>query len=261
MARSKPVIEFKSPAEIEKMRAAGRIVRKVLDHAASLCTPGRTTGEIDAEAGALIRRLGGEGLFKGYPGPTPFPSHLCISVNEVVVHGIAGDRALKAGDLVGLDCGVRLDGWCGDAAVSVPVGELAPEVKRLNDTTRETLELAVRSIKPGRKWSEVARALQVFVEGRGFGVVRTFSGHGIGRQLHMAPQIPNYVDRDLLKNDWTLCEGMTLAVEPMVNAGTWKTEILADGWTVVTADRRPSAHWEHTIAVTRDGADVLTDGR
>jgi len=257
----KQAIETKTPAEIEKMRAAGRVVREVLNRCKELARPGVTTRMIDEEADRLIRSRGGEGLFKNYPGPTPFPSHLCISVNEVVVHGIASDYAIKEGDIVGVDCGVRLDGWCGDAATTLLVGEVAPATRQLCADTEHCLALAMETIKPGRKWSEVARVMQQFAEGKGYGVVRNFIGHGIGRKLHMDPQVPNFVSRDLLKNDWILKEGMTIAVEPMVNLGTPEVEVLADGWTVITKDHKPSAHYEHTIAVTKTGCEALTDGR
>ncbi len=254
-------LETKTKAEIEKMREAGRLVRQVLDRCQAFIRPGVTTRMIDEMADLVIRENGGEGLFKNYPGPTPFPSHLCISVNEVVVHGIAGDYVIKEGDIVGVDCGVRLNGWCGDAATTILVGNVAPETRRLCEETQKVLALAVENIRPGRKWSEVARVMQQHAEGCGYGVVRNFIGHGIGKKLHMDPQVPNFVSRDLLKNDWVLQEGMTIAVEPMVNMGTPDVEVLADGWTVVTKDRKPSAHYEHTVAVTKTGADLLTDGR
>lgn len=255
------VIETKSKEDIEKMRAAGRVVRDVLNRCQAFVRPGVTTRMLDEMADAAIREHKAEGLFKNYPGPTPFPSHLCISVNEVVVHGIAGDYAIKEGDIVGVDCGVRLNGWCGDAATTLMVGQVAPATVKLCEDTQAILALAVDYIKPGRKWSEVARAMQQYAEKRGYGVVRNFIGHGIGRQLHMDPQVPNFVSRDLLKNDWMLKEGMTIAVEPMINLGTADVEVLADGWTVVSKDRKPSAHYEHTVAVTRTGADILTDGK
>ena len=257
-------IQLKKPEQIEKMRVAGRLVREVHDLCRQMCRPGVTTMEIDLAAASLINSRGAKNLFLNYPTYEPgegFPSNLCISVNEVVVHGIAGDYALKEGDVVGIDCGVQVDGWCGDAATTIPVGQIEPRVQALLDTTRECLEIAVAHMRPNRRWSQIARLMQNHAEGRGYGVVRGFVGHGIGDTMHQEPKVPNFVDRELLKNDIQLRPGMTLAVEPMCNLGTRETETLADQWTVVTADGEPSAHFEHTIAITEDGCDVLTDGR
>ena len=255
-----PVV-LKSRAEIEKMRAAGRVVRRVLDRCMEICKPGITTREIDEEAYRTFTAAGATGLFRGYPGKTPFPSHTCISVNEQVVHGIAGERVIRDGDIVGVDCGVLLDGWCGDAATTILVGEVEQETRRLCEVTQHVLQLAVENIRPGRRWSQVARLMQNYAESMGFSVVRDFVGHGIGRSMHEEPKVPNFVSRELLRKDIVLREGLVLAVEPMVNAGTHETVTLDDGWTVLTADGKPAAHYEHTIAVTRNGADVLTDGR
>ncbi len=255
-------IRKKSPEQIEMMRAAGRVVHETLKRCAQACKAGVTTAEIDLIAPEVFKEFGAEGLFLGYPGATPFPSNLCISVNEVVVHGIASDRKLCDGDIVGIDCGVKLDGWCGDSATTVLVGDVSEEHRRLCDVTKRCLDLAIEYIKPGVKWSQVARLMQRYAEENGMGVVRNFVGHGIGSEMHEAPQLPNYVSRELLKRDITLSQGMVLAVEPMCNLGTYETEIdPADKWTVYTKDRKFAAHYEHTIAVTADGADVLTDGR
>jgi len=257
-------ITLKSKHEIEKMRAAGRVVHKVLQHCKEICKPGITTRQIDEEAAAIFAREGVKGLFKNYPTYRPgegFPSNLCISINEVVVHGIASERVIKDGDLVGLDCGVSLDGWCADSAYTVLVGNVSPEARRLCEVTQEVLEVAVKNIRPGRLWSQIARLMQAKAEGAGLGVVREFVGHGIGRSLHEAPTVPNFVSRELIKNDIMLREGLVLAVEPMCNLGGKEVVTLADGWTVKTADGKPSAHYEHTIVVTANGSDLLTDGR
>lgn len=257
-------IKLKTPEEIERMRAAGRVVRKVLDHLHSICKPGVSTRELDEAGIAIIRESGGTSLFKNYPTYKPgegFPSNLCISVNEVVVHGIAGDRQIEDGDIVSVDCGVLLDGWCGDAATTIEVGNVARETRELCAATRQVLDIAINNIQPGRTWSTIARLMQNYAKNRGYGVVENYVGHGVGRKLHEEPQVPNYVSDQLRRHDIVLREGMVLAIEPMCNMGTKETTTLSDGWTVKTADNRPSAHYEHTVAVAANGADVLTDGR
>ncbi len=254
---------LKSQAEIERMRAAGRVVHKVLSTAKQMCQPGATLREIDEAGYRVFTEAGGRGLFKNYPTYKPgegFPGNLCISLNDTVVHGIADDTALKEGDIVGIDCGVELDGWCGDSAVTVMVGNVSPQVRRLCEVTSHLLELAVQNIRPGRRWSQVARLMQNYAERAGFSVVEDFVGHGIGRQMHEKPSVPNYVSPELLRNDIELQEGLVLAIEPMCNLGSKAVETLPDKWTVKTVDRKPSAHYEHTVAVTADGASVLTDG-
>ena len=256
-------IRLKSRQDIEQMRAAGRIVHQVLEHCGRLCQPGMTTERIDQEGERIIEAKGGRGLFKNYPTYRPgegFPANLCISVNQEVVHGIAGDRVIEDGDIVSIDCGVAVDGWCGDAAITVLVGNVGRRVRKLCDVTRHVLDLAVENIKPGRRWSQVARLMQNYAEQSGMSVVRDYVGHGIGRKMHEDPKVPNFVSRDLLQHDIVLREGVTLAVEPMCNLGGKAVVRLADGWTVVTADQQPSAHYEHTVAVTAHGAEVLTDG-
>ena len=257
-------IRLKTRDEIEKMRAAGRVVRRVHERCREMCKPGVTTRQIDEEACRLFTEAGATGLFKNYPTYREgegFPSNLCISINEVVVHGIADERVIEAGDIVGIDCGVRLDGWCGDAATTILVGDVRPEVRKLCEVTEHVLRLAIENIRPGRRWSQVARLMQNYAESHGYGVVREFVGHGIGQQMHEEPKVPNFVSPQLLKNDIELREGMVLAIEPMCNLGGAEVLTLDDQWTVVTADRQPSAHYEHTVAVTADGAEVLTDGR
>ena len=257
-------IQRKTPEQIEKMRAAGRVVRKVHEMCRDMCQPGVTTREIDEAADRLIRDHGAQGLFKNYPTYRPgegFPGHLCISVNEVVVHGIADDRQIEDGDIVGVDCGVKLDGWCGDAATTILVGGVSDEVRALCEATEHVLQIAIDQVRPGRRWSQIARLMQKYAEDRGYGVVRDFVGHGIGDTMHQDPKVPNFVNRELLKKDIMLTEGMTLAIEPMLNLGTRDVRTLDDGWTVVTIDGKPAAHYEHTVAVTATGSDVLTDGR
>lgn len=263
-------IQLKTRAEIEKMRAAGRVVHQVHNLCREMCKPGVTTKEIDEAAGEYIAKQGGTGLFKNYPTYKPgegFPSHLCISVNEVVVHGIADDREIEDGDCVGIDCGVKLDGWCGDAATTIMVGNVSQENRQLCEDTQHVLQIAIENMRPGRNWSQVARLMQRFAENKGYGVVREFVGHGIGRTLHEAPSVPNYdvttdkKGRKFANGDFLLKEGMVLAVEPMCNLGTHQTRVLDDQWTVVTLDGKCSAHYEHTLAVTADGVEILTDGK
>jgi len=186
---------------------------------------------------------------------------LCISVNEQVVHGIAGDRVIEDGDIVSVDCGVAKDDWCGDAATTILVGGVGPKVRRLCEVTEHVLMLAIENIRPGRKWSQIARLMQNYAQQAGMSVVREYVGHGIGKKMHEEPKIPNYVSEYLRRNDIELREGMVLAIEPMCNLGSHEVMQMNDGWTVRTVDGQPSAHYEHTVAVTADGADVLTNGR
>lgn len=242
------------------MREAGRVVHKVHQRVRELCQPGVTTKELDDEAQKVIDDSGATGLFKGYPGPTPFPGTLCISMNEEVVHGIGSDRQVKDGDIVGIDCGVKLGGWCGDAATTILVGDVKDDVRKMCEATQRCLDIAIENIRPGRKWSQVAQIMQRYAESRGYGVVKNFVGHGIGRSMHEEPKVPNYADRNTRRDDIELREGLVLAIEPMLTLGKPDNITLADGWTVVTKDRKASAHYEHTVAVTGGGAEVLTDG-
>jgi methionyl aminopeptidase len=254
-------IRLKTPQQIEKMRKAGSIVNAVLNRLGEIVAPGVTTEELDAEADRLCRELGGTCLFKGVPGrghAGPFPGNICASLNEVVVHGIPSKRAIRDGDIVSVDFGARLEGWCGDAATTFIVGQAQPKVQHLVDVTRNTLELAIRMCRPGEKWSTVARAMQEYVEGEGFSVVREFVGHGIGQDMHEEPKVPNFVSRELQARDILLSEGLVLAVEPMVNMGSPGVAYAPDGWSVVTRDGKPSAHFEHTVAITAKGVTVLT---
>jgi methionyl aminopeptidase len=256
---------LKSAREIELMRGAGRLVRQVLQRVTELAAPGITTGQLNVEAERLIAEAEAEPLFKGVQVPRarfPFPAALCTSVNEEVVHGVPGDRALQDGDIVSIDCGVRLQGYCGDSAVTIAIGEIDPEVQKLMDVTKGMLDLAIEQMAPGVRWSAVAGAMQAIAEDSGFSVVREFVGHGIGQEMHEEPKVPNYYDAKQSAHDFELKPGVVLAVEPMVNMGVREVRYKdRDFWAVVTKDDRWAAHFEHTIAVTPEGCDVLTDGR
>jgi methionyl aminopeptidase len=210
----------------------------------------------------IFREVGATPLFLNYPNPErgkpAFPAVICASVNEQVVHGIPSRRPLQEGDVVSIDTGCRLGGWCGDSAVTLAIGRVAPEVQRLLDTTQETLHLAIRAMGRCQRWSEVAALMQRYVRSQGFHVVEKFVGHGIGQDMHEEPQVPNFVSQDLSRADFRLEPGLVLAIEPMVNFGTKDVKVLGDGWTVETKDRRPSAHFEHTVAMTVDGPRILT---
>lgn len=258
-------ITLKDKSEIEKMRRAGRIVHEVLAHIESLVAPGVSTALLDREAERRITEMGGRTLFRGVANPRagfPFPACICTSIDAEVVHGIpSDDRRLEEGQIISIDCGVRCEGYCGDAAATFPVGRVEQNVARLLDVTREALGLAIDEIRPDIKWSQVAAKMQAHVERAGFSVVTSFVGHGIGTEMHEDPKIPNFVSHELLQNDIVLKPGMTLAIEPMVNMGGADVKYKQDGWTVMTRDHLPSAHFEHSVAVTDSGADVLTDGR
>jgi methionyl aminopeptidase len=247
-------IMIKTPQEIEKMRRAGQIVRQTLELVRGLVRPGATTLDLEQAAERKIAELGAVPAFKGYHG---YPCVLCTSVNSEVVHGIpSGERVLQEGDIVSIDCGAVIDGYFGDSAITVPVGEhVAPETLRLLQVTKASLENAIRTVKVGATLGDVGAAVQEVVESDGFSVVRDFVGHGIGTRMHEDPQVPNYGRRGMgLK----LREGMVIAIEPMVNAGKPGVQVLGDGWTAVTQDGSMSAHFEHTVAVTAAGAVVLT---
>ena len=256
------VIKLKSPREINLMRDAGRVVALALDRARALAVPGGTTAEIDAAVAATFREVGATPLFKGVPSSVarkpPFPAVVCASVNEAVVHGIPSRRPLQAGDILSLDTGCRLNGWCGDAAITLPIGEVSAEVKKLLEVTQQTLDLAIRAMGRARNWSEVAGLMEAFVKSQGMYVIEKFVGHGIGQGMHEEPQVPNFMSKELKKKDIRLEPGIVLAIEPMVALGTKEVKILEDGWTVITKDRRFAAHFEHTVAMTPDGPRVLT---
>ncbi len=265
MRRRSGTAKLKSRQDIEKMRCAGRIVYQVLCQCREMARPGMTTAEMNVEAERMIAEVGAEALFRGVETSQarfPFPSAICASVNEQVVHGIPSDRPLAEGDVVSIDCGVRLEGFCGDSATTFAVGKASAEVERLMEVTQEALGIAIRMLRPKRWWSEIAKEMQAHVEAAGFSVVREFVGHGIGREMHEEPKIPNYVDPNERRMDFEIREGMVLAIEPMVNMGAAKVMYQDNsGWPVVTADGRYAAHFEHTMAVGSQGADVLTDGR
>jgi len=247
-------IVCKSAAEIEKMRRSGHIVRQVLDLVSAMVAPGVTTMDLERAAEQRIRELGGKPAFKGY---YDYPCVLCTSINQEVVHGIPSEtRRLAEGDIVSIDCGVVLDGYYGDSAVTVPVGEISPEVRRLVEVTQESLQRGIAAARPGARVGDIGASVQEFVEAAGFSVVREFVGHGIGTKLHEDPQVPNYGTRD---QGLKLKEGMVIAIEPMVNAGVASVRVLEDKWTAVTQDGKPSAHFEHCVAVTKDGPVILTE--
>jgi len=255
-------IQYKTPEQIDKMRQAGRIVRQVLDRLGELVAPGVTTEDLDVEAERLCCAQGATCLFKDVPGrgsAGPFPASICCSLNDEVVHGIPSPkRTIREGDIVTVDFGAELGGWCGDAAETYVVGDVPSDVGRLVDVTRNALAMAVEMVRPGLTWSAVASAMQTYVEGEGFAIVREFVGHGIGREMHEDPKVPNFPSAELRARDIDLRAGLVLAVEPMVNLGGADVRMGSDGWTVVTRDGKPSAHFEHMLAVTDDGVDVLT---
>ncbi|MEP6917161.1 MAG: type I methionyl aminopeptidase [Acidobacteriota bacterium] len=246
------MIVCKSPAEIERMRAANTLVAEVLTELAGMVAPGVTTADLDRVAEKRVRAGGAEPAFKGYRG---YPCTLCASVNEQVVHGIPSARALREGDIISLDMGVKLNGFYGDSAVTVPVGRVSEQAETLLRVTRESLEKGIEQVRLGGRISDIGHAIQVHVEAHGFSVVREFVGHGIGAALHEDPQIANYGEPG---RGPRLAEGMVLAIEPMVNVGRPAVKVLGDGWTAVTKDGSLSAHFEHTVAVTKAGPLILT---
>lgn len=256
------VIKLKSPREISLMREAGRVVAQAHDIVRRMAVPGITTGEIDDAVAAHFREKNAVPLFRGVPstvkGKPPFPAVVCASINEQVVHGIPNRRPLKAGDIVSIDTGCRLNGWCGDAAVTHAIGDVPTDIQRLLDVTRATLELAIRSMSRCTTWSQVAHLMEQYVKSQGMAVIEKFVGHGIGQDMHEEPQVPNFVSKALKKQDIRLEPGIVLAIEPMVALGTKEVRTLDDGWTVETKDRRWSAHFEHTVAMTVDGPRILT---
>jgi methionyl aminopeptidase len=247
-------IVCKSPGEIEKMRRSGHIVRQVLESVEALVFPGVSTMELEKTAEKRIREAGAKPAFKGY---YDYPCVLCTSINQEVVHGIpSSERVLVAGDIVSIDCGVVLDGYYGDAAITVPVGDgILPELAKLLKVTEQSLYLAIEAARVGNTIGDVGSAVQQLVESNGFSVVREFVGHGIGTRLHEDPQVPNY---GMPGHGQKLREGMVLAIEPMVNAGGPGVRVLDDKWTAVTEDGRASAHFEHCVAITRNGPVILT---
>jgi methionyl aminopeptidase len=248
-------IVIKSQQEIALMREAGRVNAQALAVVRELIQPGVTTAELNAAAEEVIRKHGGVPTFLKYPGPYPYPATICVSINEELVHGIPGKRKLKVGDVVSIDCGTTLEGFVGDSAITVGVGEISPLAQRLIETTEQALYEGIKQMRTGNRTGDVSSAIQRYVEPRGFNVPREYTGHGVGRKMHEGPQVPNYgtPGRGAL-----LRPGMTIALEPMLLAGTYKTRVMPDEWTVVSADGALTAHYEHSVAVTEGEPLILT---
>jgi methionyl aminopeptidase len=258
------MIHLKSPREIGLMRQAGLAVWRAHQIAGEMIRPGATTAEIDKAIERHFASLGATPLFLNYPNSVKrkphFPAVTCMSVNEAVVHGIPSTRPLVEGDIVSIDTGCRLNGWCGDAAYTYSVGKVSPEVQRLLDVTQGVLGLAIELLSAKSYWSHIAREMGNYVADHGFTSVESFVGHGIGREMHEDPQVPNYASRTLRGSaDFRIEPGLVIAIEPMVNMGTKKVKTLKDHWTQVTTDGKPSAHFEHTVAITRNGPILLTE--
>lgn len=245
----------KTKQEIQKMQAAGSLNALALEGVKKMIRPGLTTRELDETAEMIIRDHGGIPTFKGYPGPYPYPATLTISINEEMVHGIPSGRTLKEGDIVSVDCGTTLDGFIGDSAFTVGVGEIGEKEQRLIQITRESLYKGIEQMLPGKHIGDVGAAIQQHVESAGYYVPRQYTGHGVGREMHEPPQVPNF---GVPGQGMLLREGMTIAIEPMVLVGTPNTRVLPDQWTVISADHSLTAHYEHTVAVTSNGPLILT---
>jgi methionyl aminopeptidase len=245
------------------MREAGKVVAEALASLRALAAPGISTAELNDAVARVFETHSAEPLFLGVPssvrGKPPFPAVVCTSVNEQVVHGIPSrDRILKDGDIISVDTGCRLNGWCGDSATTLPIGSVRPDLQKLLDVTSQTLDLGIRALERCQYWSEVASLMERFVQSQGFSVVEQFVGHGIGQKMHEEPQVPNFVSKALRQNDIRLEPGLVLAIEPMVAMGVKQVRTLSDGWTVETKDRRAAAHFEHTVALTEAGPQILT---
>ena len=257
-------ITLRSKREIEMLRNAGAVVANVLSKLKEYAKPGVSTAELDEIALDMTHQAGAIALFKGVPCPymnRPFPGAICASVNEQLVHGIPSRKViLREGDILSIDFGVKLNGYCGDAAVTIGIGEITPDRQKLMDVTKRLLDIAIENMAPDVKWSTIAGMMEETVKQAGFSIVREYVGHGIGTEMHEDPKVPNFVSRELIRNDIILKKGMLLAVEPMVNMGKASVKTLSDGWTVITKDKKCSAHFEHTIAVVEGGCDVLTAG-
>lgn len=250
---------IKTAAEIKSLRESGKRLAKVMEAVIAAVAPGVSTKDLDVLAEKLIREAGGIPVFKGYKigSGQSFPASLCASINEEVVHGIpSGKKIAREGDLLKLDIGMRFDGMITDMARTVKVGKVSPEADKLANVTEESLRLGIAELHLGARISNYSRAVQKFVEGNGFSIVRDLTGHGVGREMHEDPRIPNYVSRD--SEDFTILEGMTLALEPMVNMGTFEVMLSPDNWTFITSDGKLSAHFEDTVVITKNGADVVT---
>lgn len=248
-------IVIKSPQEIATLREAGRINAQALEAVRQLVLPGVTTAELDTAAEEVIRKHGATPTFKGYPGPYPYPASICVSINEQLVHGIPSKRKLQSGDVISIDCGSTFEGFVGDSALTIGVGEISPLAQRLIEVTEQALYVGIGQMRAGKRVGDVSAAIQSFVEGAGFYVTREYTGHGVGRQMHEGPQVPNY---GIAGRGQVLRKGMTIALEPMVLIGTSQTRVLPDQWTVVSADGSLTAHWEHSVAITEGEALILT---
>jgi methionyl aminopeptidase len=248
-------IVIKSPEEIATLREAGRINAKALQAVRQLIRPGVTTAELDAAAEEVIRTNKAIPTFKGYPGPYPYPACICVSINEQLVHGIPGKHKLQEGDIVSVDCGSTFEGFVGDSAFTVGVGEISPQAQRLIEVTERALYVGISKMRRNNRVGDVSAAIQQYVESEGFNVTREYTGHGVGRQMHEGPQVPNY---GIPGRGQVLRQGMTIALEPMVLVGTAQTRVLPDQWTVVSADGSLTAHWEHSVAITDGDALILT---
>ena len=255
-------ITLRSRREIELIRRAGAVVADVLSKLQEIAVPGVTTGRLNSVALQITADAGAEALFKGVRSPLsrfPFPGAICASINEQVVHGIPSESVkLKDGDILSIDFGARLDGYCGDAAITIGIGKISEDKRRLIDVTKHVLDIAIAKSAPAVKWSRIAAEVQSYAESAGFSIVKEFVGHGIGKKMHEEPRVPNFVSDELLANDIILTESMVLAIEPMINAGTSDVRTRKDGWTVVTKDGKCSAHFEHTIAIVENTCEVLT---
>jgi len=255
-------ITLRSSREIALLRSAGSIVAEVLSKVQDAAKSGTSTSRLDELAAEITAAAGGKALFKGVESPyakRPFPGTICASINEQVVHGIPSSKIrLRDGDILSVDFGVKLAGYCGDATVTFGIGKVSAAKQKLMDVTKRLLDITIVTSAPGLKWSRIAGRMEACAKHAGFSIVKDFVGHGIGRQMHEDPKIPNFVSEELLKNDIILREGMILAVEPMVNMGSSSVRTLRDGWTVVTKDGKCSAHFEHTIAIIKSGCEVLT---
>lgn len=253
------MIRRKSPEDIEKMRAAGRVVARTIRALSESIVPGKTTLiELDQMAKRMMEEAGGRPSFLGYKGSgssTPFPGSACLSVNEVVVHGIPDERVLQSGDIIGIDLGVELNGWMGDGAWTFAVGEISESAQRLLNVTRESLMQGIQKARIGNHVGDISATIQKYCESHGYGVVRALVGHGIGQKLHEEPSVPNFGKPG---RGPALVEGMVICIEPMINQGTPSVKTLDDDWTIVTADGKLSAHFEHMVAVTKSGPDILT---
>jgi methionyl aminopeptidase len=253
--------ELKSQRELGLMREAGKIVAEAHRACREMARPGVRTYEINRAVEAVYAKYGAIPLFKGYRVEgikIPFPASTCISLNEQVVHGIPGSREIRDGDLIKIDTACKLNGWCADAAVTLEVGNVRPERRRLAEVARQVLQIAIDELPRRRWWSEIAALMQRHAEVNGYSVVEQYVGHGIGRIMHENPQVPNYVSRDMKKYDFKIEPGLVLAVEPMLNMGRKDTRVLGDQWTVVTKDGMPSVHVEHTLALTASGVEIIT---